>query len=277
MKPRHAQLGLWVVAAGITVALGAASAQLTWHLMGETGGTAVMAPSAFPSEAPARPPDLTPILALAPFGTAAVQTSEPQAKETTLGLILHGVVVAASPSESIALIAAPGGKVVAYGTDASLPGGAKLVQILADKVMLRIGGETETLSFPKLSDRSGVAAIRARLPANVTGTPVQSGSALSSDAVIDGYRRRIAANPKAVLDDLGVTATPEGYRIGSDPSLGVRQAGLRAGDMITRVNGVEVGDIEQDRRLFEKIAASGRARVEVVRDGRRVILSFPLR
>ena len=57
----------------------------------------------------------------------------------------------------------------------------------------------------------------------------------------------------------------------------MRGAGLAPGDVVEKVNGVQVGDAERDRRLFDEAVVSGRARVEVVRDGRRIILSFPLR
>jgi len=80
-----------------------------------------------------------------------------------------------------------------------------------------------------------------------------------------------------VLDNFGVRLTPRGYEVGPAPSIGVTRAGLRPGDVIAAVNGEAVGDVEADRRLYEKIAAAGHARVEILRSGRRVILSFPLK
>jgi hypothetical protein len=44
-----------------------------------------------------------------------------------------------------------------------------------------------------------------------------------------------------------------------------------------RVNGVDVGDIEQDRQRFEDLAASDRLRVEVRRGDRLLVLSCPIR
>ena len=67
-----------------------------------------------------------------------------------------------------------------------------------------------------------------------------------------------------------------GYRIAEQHDSGVGLAGLRAGDIVTSVNGQAVGDVEQDRSLFDNVAASGLARVEVQRDGRTIVLSFPL-
>jgi general secretion pathway protein C len=55
------------------------------------------------------------------------------------------------------------------------------------------------------------------------------------------------------------------------------RAGLLPGDVVARVNGQQVGDIVGDQALFENIVASGRARLEVIREGETVVMSFPLR
>ena len=97
------------------------------------------------------------------------------------------------------------------------------------------------------------------------------------EAAVAGYRERLRDDPQRVLDDLVLVATEDGYEVGADPAEPVRRAGLEPGDLVAKVNGQQVGDIARDRRLFDEVVASGRARVEVVRDGRRMALSFPLR
>jgi general secretion pathway protein C len=67
-----------------------------------------------------------------------------------------------------------------------------------------------------------------------------------------------------------------GYRVGDAASAAVLRAGLRPGDLIATVNEQQVGNIEQDRELFEQVAAAGRARMAIVRGGERLVLSFPL-
>jgi general secretion pathway protein C len=47
--------------------------------------------------------------------------------------------------------------------------------------------------------------------------------------------------------------------------------------VIETLNGQAVGSVASDRQLFERAVQSGGARVEVVRDGRRLTLTFPLR
>jgi len=42
------------------------------------------------------------------------------------------------------------------------------------------------------------------------------------------------------------------------------------------VNGQSVGDVDKDRALYDVIAESGQARIEIERDGRTIMMSFPL-
>ena len=82
---------------------------------------------------------------------------------------------------------------------------------------------------------------------------------------------------QGVIDRLGLQITDQGYRVTENASSGVKQAGFKPGDVVTTVNGQKVGDITKDQSYFDEVAASGRARVELVRDGQTIIMSFPLR
>ena len=96
------------------------------------------------------------------------------------------------------------------------------------------------------------------------------------ETVAAEYRERLRDDPRRMLDDLGLVAAEGGYEVGEDPAKPLRRAGLEPGDVIAKVNGQQVGDIDRDRRFFDEVVASGRARLEVVRDGERITLSFPL-
>ena len=93
---------------------------------------------------------------------------------------------------------------------------------------------------------------------------------------IDLWRDRITANPGEVLSAIGLIATAEGYVIAEQHDSGIALAGLRTGDLIKSVNGQQVGDVERDRQLYDEVAASGMARIENERDGRSIMMSFPL-
>jgi len=68
-----------------------------------------------------------------------------------------------------------------------------------------------------------------------------------------------------------------GYRVKEDPNIGVTLAGLKPGDVITSLNGQTVGDLARDKELYDEVAASGIARLEVFRNGKAILLTFPLR
>ncbi len=84
-------------------------------------------------------------------------------------------------------------------------------------------------------------------------------------------------NSGAFLDTLGVTTTDGGYRVGPAPSASTRLAGLLPGDVIEKVNGNAAGDVERDGRALDAAIRSGGGRLEIMRSGRRMTLSFPPR
>jgi general secretion pathway protein C len=220
------------------------------------------------------------ILAFAPFGEHARPVDEAPAEETALGLTLLGVVVATRPEGSGAIVAGGPGPVRTYAVGQEVAPGATLAEVHGDHVVLVVGDRRETLSFPERRDaapvpaapqESGVDALRAL----VTGSGDEPADA-GQEAGAVGLRERVRDDPQAVLDDMGLAATAEGYRVAEGASETLLRVGLLPGDLVAKVNGQQVGNIEQDRGLFDDVAASGRARVEVIRDGQRVVLTFPL-
>ncbi|NLS27335.1 hypothetical protein S2M10_23300 [Sphingomonas sp. S2M10] len=75
-----------------------------------------------------------------------------------------------------------------------------------------------------------------------------------------------------MLQKLGATPTPEGFRIGSNGP-----PGMQAGDVITSVNGTSLSDTQAANAAFAAAQASGTATVQILRDGRRITLTVPLR
>jgi len=274
-----------------------AGARVTWHVLGET---AASVPVPLRQATAPEPPDISPIFDFAPFGkrVEVALTADPVPtpdKPVDLdGLRLTGIILAVPESASLAMIADRAGPVTSFAVGDMVREGAVLTAVGRDHVTFETGATTTTLRFTNSEDArlSGIAKLRAKIPAQFRGP---AGAAAGSDvgamaapkglapagstpdAAIDHYRRRISDNPQSVLDDLGVSITGDGYRIGQGAPRAVLRSGLRAGDTVTKVNGVAVGTVEKDRRLFEQVAASGHARVEILRDGRTIVLSFPLR
>ena len=263
----------WAAQILLTVWLAGDLARLTWILAGEPPRPRLAeAPLGVTTELPSPPVDLEAIVSLAPFGAdAAEQPAE--GNPTSIPLTLQGVLLAADPVRSQAVIMVPGGKPRRYLPGDALPGGPILVRVEAARAVLRVNGREETLAFPAHSGAGGGLAAQVL----GTGAPAASKNETPIDEAIGQVRERIVQNPKTFLTEMGVEAGADGYRISEAANGMTRQAGLKPGDVVSSVNGVAVGDLENDRRLFEEVVASGLARVELKRDGHPVVLTFPLR
>jgi len=284
---RGGELAMRTTGLVVVVSVALALAALTWRLTGWNDGRASVhvAASLPPLSGSGGDADVTRILALAPFGGGLDNAGLP---ESALGLILKGVVMSASPSASRALISTGEAPAQAYAVGQAPAGNAVIEAIESYRVILRVGDRREALSFPKAA---GMTVTGGSPPPSVvapapppTGTSPEAAAALASAAPIATAQPSAVAapapattSPAPSLSSMGVTTSSQGYRVGPAPSAELRRFGLRPGDVIASLNGEPVGDVAGDRQLFERAVASGGARVEVIRDGRRVTLSFPLR
>ncbi len=266
----------WATTAIAAISLGVAAAPLVWHLLGEvdTGAPVLSAQAASVPQGGTGPVDITPILTFAPFGSAApppppVQTEVPA---TQLGLTLLGLTIADPATASRAIIAGGDLPVSSYAVGGVITPTVTLAEVHADHVILMVNGAAEALFFARTP---GDFALQPAIlvPIANAGPPDPT----NPDAVIAWYRDQVLQNPQAVMDRLGLQATPGGYLIAPSADAGVRQAGFQPGDLVTRVNGQAVGDVARDQTYFDDIAASGRATVEVQRAGQIITMTFPLR
>lgn len=242
------------------------------------------------------------------FGKA--EEAAPQvidAPETNLNLELQGVFTAGDPDDSTAIVAERGKTGELYNIGDRLPGNAILNAVFDDHILIKRGARIEKLMFsdaplrqqfsrqagnisvdPATRNSSRLAQVRERIAARrrqiadrtaVGSAPATPGANLR--AYVDNYRDRIASEPKAVLNELGVSPVADGeasgYRIGDELSQqALNQAGLQAGDVILSVNGTPVGDISNDQAIVDQALAAGRVRVEVQRGERKFYLTVPL-
>ena len=270
---------VWSLAAAVSISLGAAAGPLVWRLSGDEAPLQ-NAPGPVPAAQTTRA-DLQPILDFAPFGAVVGAAAETPAAvgETGLGLTLLGVTIATPATGSRAIIRGGDGPVRGYLIGEAVSAAATLSEIAADHVVLLVDGRRETLSFARPGTApaaTGGPDLRNLIPAaGVAAAPATASNA--PDAVIARYRAAILQDAAGVMGRLGLEITDQGYRITEKASPGVRQAGFRAGDVVTTVNGQKVGDMIADQRYFDEVAASGRARVELLREGQTIVMSFPLR
>jgi len=255
-----------LLALAVVVSVGVVAGPVTWRLLGRDDGRRGVATVATVAVEPAV--DLTPLHRFAPFGTKVAAGGVP-GDPTALALQLRGILLARPASASVALISAAGGTATGYAIGATLPGGAILDAVEFDLVVLRVNGGLVTLALPVKGGRvPTVAAVPAPVAAPTTGAATPRGP-------VEAYRQR-ANDPLSLLGSLGAVAGPDGYRIGPSPSADLKRAGLQAGDVVEKVNGEVVGDPAHDRAVFDQAVVAGRMRVDVVRDGKHIALSFPL-
>lgn len=288
---------MWIVVVGVVLLLLASLAwsglQVARHMAGQTSiqPVSVAAPPVRDAQRP--PQDLAAITALAPFGQPVPdqRPADPGATRASLDLALRGVLVDPDPASSRAFIRTGGGVgVYRIGEEVQ---SAELVAVGTDTITVRLGEELVIVGFEGVQDGPATDATTDAEPAPRDDPFARLAAAIvpgkgsidlrdppppeTTEEYIAFWRDRITRNPQAAMDSVGVELVENGYRIKPDPNIGVTLAGLRPGDVITRLNGQSVGDLEKDRILYDDVAAAGIARVEVVREGQTMLLTFPLR
>ncbi|MEP9359840.1 type II secretion system protein N [Sphingomonas sp. KR3-1] len=267
LTPRQARIGLDLFTGAVVVSVAIALAGLTWRIAGHAGTGAITVPSG--ATGPAVAPDIGPAVALAPFGKPSVSEA---GQATTLPFELKGV-IAASPAElSTAFISVSGQPAKPYKVGDNV-NGATIQAIRRDRVILANGGRNEFLAFPDptLTPEQRQAAAQgqaAPAPSNPVTAPdgppvVRPAGAPPAPpaAAMSGLLQRFDASPVS-----------GGYRIGDNAP-----PGMVAGDVIQSINGTALTDTAAAQGAFAAAQSSGNAQIQVLRDGKRLTLTVPLR
>ena len=207
------------------------------------------------------------------------------APATTLPLKLEGVWADAN-GRGYAMIAADNTPARVYATGATLPYGATLRSVLADRVLLDTAAGVQSLALPKPD--AGVAqpapagelALDQALPSQLAGPPPPGQGPLPN---------ALAPSPKPMVWPSGqgplqvgdaVVGMPvlrdgriAGYmlRPGHDAAAFVR-LGLRPGDILVGIDGQPVGNPAQGGQALRQALRGDQVRIQVERDGHTVSL-----
>jgi len=278
----------------LVVLLAWSLAQFTWRLVpSDTGGSAIVVQPVNASSAKntgAKPVDLQQVAALHLFGDAARAPAEQveapvSAPETALNLTLKGLIAVDNQEQALAIIAQGSGDEQAYRVGDSVPGGAKLHEILADRVILQRGGRFETLTLPKEKVTDGADNTPPRSP--VTSRPPRPGLTPNGRygpgaQQLKAMRERLLKNPQEAMQMINAQPVMDGgqmkgYRVtpGRDRRL-FSSVGLRPGDIVTSVNGIPLSDPAQMGQLFDQLTSARPLDVTVERGGRQSHLSLDL-
>ena len=198
------------------------------------------------------------------MGEARVKTAEPArpaapvvAPETRLKLTLRGSLDSNDTRIARAIIADERGQEEMYAVGDEVPGNAELSEIHIDRVILLRGGRYETLSLPDdtESSRSGGRASSSGSAGRVS----QAGrSGVSMSKRLKNVRSSLKNNPKSLYGLVRTTPKRDeegkmiGYTLqpGRDQEL-FQDMGLLAGDVVTRINDVELSDLSSGMRALK--------------------------
>jgi len=200
------------------------------------------------------------------FGTSAPdKINVVDAPTTKLNLKLRGVY--STGDETGAVIIADGaGKEDVYQVDDKLPGGAKLVSIHPDHVIIERNLQLEKLVLPK-----GPSAFTlSETPETSINSEIQGARAEE----LSELRQELIKNPTSIgklvslspsIDDSGQL---QGYKIyprGQQPLFD--ELGFKPGDLVTEINGISLNDSRQSLAAIQKLMKEKNLNITIQRNG----------
>lgn len=202
------------------------------------------------------------------FGVPPAATQdEGNAPQSSANLLLAGTIATQDPKHGIAIISEGGAPSKVYSVGERV-GGASLHAVYLDHVILDRGGALETLLLPRElpPSRAGPAVAR-RVPG---GDP-------RTVAAVDNIRRMVQQDP-GILDQ--VMRTVASYDNAAGKLRGFRaypgrnraifsKLGLKAGDLVTAINGTPLDDPQKSQDVFNTIQTSDHVTVTIERGGQR--------
>jgi len=280
----------WLIVAAIVVWLSLTAARLFWLLMPTPSITpAVVGVITEQSSGYGVSVDINRLKNLTPFGRAQeVKTPvaeapkpldaqmESQATDTTLNLVLRGVVASSDPKKGRALIA-KGDRQANYSIGDVVPDGnnVTLERILPNRVILKNNGRFESLWLFK-DDKSQRLGGPAQTPQPVRPQPAQAQQA-------SPFTQRAEVGPQELsnpsIEELGATLTDivsmsihrengqvVGYKIRPGRNVDMFNSfGLKADDIVTAVNGMPLNNPSQIMEIYQNISSATSANLEIRR------------
>ncbi len=252
-----------MLASGVLViAIAAQLAALVWRFLAPPAAPLPAAPGTM--AAPAAGVNIAGIVNAHLFGTALVEAAgDPaNAPATSLNLVLAGTIAGQDPKAGWAIIGETAQAARLYATGATLPGGARLTEVYADRAILDRGGRLESLPLPRLAGGA---------PVQIGYTPAARPAAEPSLA--DNIRQFVAQDPQAVSEILRpqpvfAGGQQRGYRVypGRNRSQ-FAKLGLMPGDLVTAVNGAPLDDPNRGLDTLRGVGAGAPVVLTVERNG----------
>jgi len=200
------------------------------------------------------------IMAAHLFG-AAPAAATADAPQTSVQLVLAGVLAVPDPKRGLAIIGATAGAARLYGVGSAVPGGVSLYAVYPDRVLLDRNGTIESLLLPKK-----LATVNP--PPVVTGAVQSPAQRLAALAQGNGGGALMGGLVRAQAVFAGGKLT--GYRIfpgGRTSVSAFTQLGLRPGDLVTAVNGTGLDDPTRANEILQTLSSAANADLTILRNG----------
>ncbi|HSW13099.1 MAG TPA: type II secretion system protein GspC [Solimonas sp.] len=254
-------------------------AQLLWTLVPRPENAAWQpapvqpAPSAMPASR--GPVSVDALIAAQLFGSyqAAPESADlDNAPDTRLNLTLLGILAGRGTKDSRALISDGAGEEKPYAIGDDVDRGVVLEAIYPDRVVLMRNGKAETLRLNKDQPSAAVA-----------GNPVTESAASSGTATtLTAVRDQVLQDPSRASEYIRVQPASQGgqmrgYRIypGRDREL-FNNAGLRPGDVVTAVNGIELDNAQKALQMLNDLSRASNFSLTVDRGGQMQTVNITL-
>ncbi|MBL6751490.1 MAG: type II secretion system protein GspC [Nevskia sp.] len=274
LAPLYARYGRWLPAALdllLILLIARLLAELAWALVPRPAAAAWQPPPA-PVAAVDRSAqvDLQSISAAQLFGQYQAPANPNQkalarAPDTQLNLTLLGVFVNGRDSTFSRALIDNGGDERPFSIGDQVTDGVILKAIFTDRVVLARNGALETLRLDK--SQAGTA--------DATADDTASASEDGDGPSLGQIRSDLLANPQKAADYIRVMPASgangsgqTGYRIypGKDRAV-FTATGLRPGDLVTAINGVQLNDPSKSLQLLSELSQASQVAVTVQRGG----------
>lgn len=199
-------------------------------------------------------------------GAPVAEAERRAAPETNLRLKLEGVLVAEQSENSGAIVAGTDGTTAYYRVSEVMPGNVELVEVESHRILIRRSGQVESLAFEDGDVDMMVAQ-------------VDEPDVSSPDAFVDAARQQLETQGDAALMKYGLRAVESGQSEGyvyDGSSAMLNALNLKAGDVITAINGQALGDLDQDRELLNSWRDFPQINLEIARGGARFTVTYAL-
>jgi len=272
-----------LVMAALVVMLLNALGRLTWTLLEPKFGdeSPARAEPAVTAATGGRGYDIEALRGTHLFGIAdtsqLVPAAHQDAPETELDLSLKGILFTEDPADSRAIIATGTAPDLIYGLGASLSGDATIEAMYRDRIVLERAGRLETLLLPDLTGTNSAGPAEGGAPKLTIDN--RNDPAISS--LLAATRLRFLTDPGVIARQIQLEPAEsgeamEGFRIraGSEGPRLLEQLGLKAGDVITSVNGIDLNSGLRGVEAIRELAATQELAVSVRRKGNLIELRY---